>query len=334
MIHKKVVLILIFAFILMLPSCTKKQVEEKEVTLVMAEVNPAETIAGQMDQAFKQKVEELSDGKIKIDLQCSGILGDIDSLMQMATKGGSSVDILRVSPQNLVPYGCEKTIMLSIPYTFSSKEHFWRFANSETAKELLDEPVKTGLGLKGLFFAEEGFRHFFSSVKINGVEDFAGLYVRGTNDAAMQGLIAGLKANSISVNFVDLYSSIQTGVVNVAEQPISNYLANHFYEVAPYMILDGHTIGVMEAVITLDAWNSLSPNQQNILIEAGKYAQEFCRKLSQQEEDKVRAQLVAQGATITDVKDITPWQRVCSNVIKTASAVDSKLYADILAIAK
>ena len=64
-------------------SCNEKKTEpeEKEITLVMAEVNPAETIAGQMDQAFKEKVEELSGGKIKINLQCAGILGDVDSVM-------------------------------------------------------------------------------------------------------------------------------------------------------------------------------------------------------------------------------------------------------------
>ncbi|MBQ4236517.1 MAG: C4-dicarboxylate ABC transporter substrate-binding protein, partial [Treponema sp.] len=106
-------------------SCSKKDVEDKEVTLVMAEVNPLETIAGQMDQAFKQKVEELSGGKMKIDLHCSGVLGDVDSVMSMIMNGGSSIHILRMSAQNMAPYGCNKTGLLSVPFTFSNKEHFW-----------------------------------------------------------------------------------------------------------------------------------------------------------------------------------------------------------------
>ena len=316
-----------------LASCKPKAEPEKEITLVMAEVNPAETIAGQMDQAFKQKVEELSGGKIKIDLQCSGILGDVDSVVQLTMKPGSTIHLHRMSSLTFGIYGCKKSSLLGIPYTFASKEAFWNFAKSDSAQEILDEPMEI-MGLKGLFYGEEGFRHFFSTTKITGVKDFEGLSARGTNDVAMQGLLAGLKTKSVPVNYADLYAKLQTGVISVAEQPIANYLANHFYQVAPYMILDGHTLGVMETVITMEAWNSLSEKQKNILLEAGKYASEFCRRLSQEEEDKVKAQLIKEGATITEVKDIRPWQDACADVVKKASSVDPALYEKILSFSR
>ncbi len=316
-------------------ACNKKApAEDKEITLVMAEVNPAETIAGQMDQAFKQKVEELSNGKIKIDLQCSGILGDVDSVMDLMMKPNSTIQIHRMSAVNMAMYGCKKSSLLSIPFTFSSKEHFWRLATSDAAEDILNEPVAVGLGLRGLFFGEEGFRHFFSTKKIEKVEDFMGLKVRGTNDKAMQGLIAGVKASSIPVNYADLYVALQTGIIDAAEQPIANYLANHFNTVAPYMIFDGHTLGVMETVITEECWQTLSEKQQNILIEAGKYASDFCRKLSQTEEDKVKAGLLAEGAILTDVDDIRPWQKACAAVIEEGAAVDPDFYQTILSYAE
>ena len=314
-------------------SCKKGTVEEKEITLVMAEVNPAETIAGQMDQAFKQKVEELSGGKIKIDLQCSGILGDVDSVVSLMLKPHSTIHIHRMSAVNMASYGCSQSSLLGIPYTFASKEAFWEFTKSDIAQEILDEPVEI-MGMKGLFYGEEGFRHFFSTTKITGVKDFEGLSARGTNDVAMQGLLAGLKTKSVPVNYADLYAKLQTGVISVAEQPIANYLANHFYQVAPYMILDGHTLGVMETIITMEAWNSLSEKQKNILLEAGKYASEFCRRLSQEEEDKVKAQLIKEGATITEVKDIRPWKAACADVVKEASSVDPALYEKMLSFSR
>ena len=313
-------------------SCNKNKAEDKEITLVMAEVNPPETIAGQMDQAFKQKVEELSGGKIKIDLQCSGTLGDVDSVMELMMKPNSTIQIHRMSAVNMAMYGCKKSSLLSIPFTFSSKEHFWSFANSDAAKGILDEP--SHIALKGLFFGEEGFRHFFSTKKIEKPADFEGLNVRGTNDKAMQGLLRGLRAKSVPVNYADVYSALQTGLIDAAEQPIANYLANHFHNIAPYMVLDGHTLGVMETVITLECWNSLSQKQQDILLEAGKYASDFCRKLSQTEEDKVKAQLVAEGATIFEVSDVKPWQDACSDVIADGAAVDSAFYKEILSYAK
>ncbi len=317
-------------------SCNEKKTVpgEKEITLVMAEVNPEDTIAGQMDKAFKEKVEELSAGKIKIDLQCAGILGDVDSVMKLMMKPNSTIQIHRMSAVNMAIYGCKNSSLLSVPFTFSSKEHFWKFAESDAAARILEEPVEIGLGIKGLFFGEEGFRHFFSTKKIEKVEDFEGLNVRGTNDKAMQGLLKGLKANSIPVNYTDLYGALQTGTIDAAEQPIANYLSNHFYSVCPYMILDGHTLGVMETVITLECWNSLTLNQQKILVEAGKYASKFCQQLSKTQEDKIKEQLTKEGAVITEVKDIKPWQKACEVVIKEGAAVNSDLYAQILDYAK
>ena len=335
MLKKVTRLILTIIFVFSTISCNKKHASHiEEITLVMAEVNPAESIAGQMDQAFKEKVEELSDGKIKINLQCSGILGDVDSVMDLMMKPNSTIHIHRMSAVNMAMYGCKKSSLLSIPFTFSSKEHFWRFANSELGQEILEEPIETGLGLRGLFFGEEGFRHFFSTKKIETIEDFAGLNVRATNDKAMQGVLKGLKAKSVPVNYADLYSALQTGVIDAAEQPIANYLTNHFNSIAPYMILDGHTLGVMEAVITEECWSSLSKKQQDILIEAGKYASDFCRKLSQTEEDKIKKALIEAGATITEVKDNESWQNACAEVIQESASVDYVLYHSILNYAR
>ena len=184
-----------------------------------------------------------------------------------------------------------------------------------------------------MLFRSEGFRHFFSTKEIKTVEDFNGLKVRGTNDKAMQGILKGLKADSISVNYVDLYGALQTGVIEAAEQPIANYLTNHFNKVAPHMILDGHTLGIMIAAITEECWQELTPGQRDILIEAGKYASEFCKKLSQTEEDTVKAQLVDEGASLVEVNDIKVWQDSCKEIIEDCAKADPALYQEILSYA-
>lgn len=97
--------------------------------------------------------------------------------------------------------------------------------------------------------------------------------------------------------------------------------------------MDGHTLGVMEPVITLEAWNSLSDRQQKILFEAGRYASEVCRRFSTSEENRIKRELVKENATITEVTDKEPWQKACERVIKDACAVDSALYEKILSCA-
>jgi len=308
----------------------KEEPAEPEITLVYAEVNPLDTIVGKTDVAFKEKVEELSGGKIKIDIQASGVLGSEGDVLDSILGGGGTVDMSRISAFALTSYGGEKSKLLSIPYTFVSREHFWKFATSDLAPEFLLEPFENGTGIRGLFYGEEGFRHFFTSKEIKSMEDLKGMKIRVSNDPIMNGMVEALGGAPTVVAFGELYSALQTGVVDAAEQPIANYKANAFPEVAPFMILDGHTLGAIQVVIADSSWAKLTTEQQDILVEAGKYASEFNRKISQEAENEVLAELKASGVTIIEVADITPWQDACKDVIATASANNKELYQQIL----
>lgn len=303
---------------------------EPEVTLVFAEVNPLDTIVGQTDLAFKEKVEELSGGKIKIDLQASGVLGSENDVLDTMLGGGGTIDMSRISAFALTPYGGEKSKLLSVPFTFVNREHFWNFATSDLAPEFLMEPYEKGTGIRGLFYGEEGFRHFFTTKEVKGIEDLKGMKLRVSNDPVMQGMVEGLGASPTVIAFGELYSALQTGVVDGAEQPIANYKSNAFPEVAPYLILDGHTLGAIQVVITDEAWNKLTEEQQNILVEAGKYASEYNRKISEEQEQKVLEELKAQGVTVVEVNDITPWQEACKKVIEENTKDQAELYQKIL----
>ena len=160
-----------------------------EVTLVMAEVNPLDTIVGQTDTKFKETVEELSGGKIKIDLQASGVLGSENDVLDTMLGGGGTIDISRISAFALTSYGAEKSVLLSIPYTFANRDHFWKFADSELAPEFLMEPHDNGLGVRGLYYGEEGFRHFFTVKEVKGLDDLKGMKLRVSNDPIMNGMV-------------------------------------------------------------------------------------------------------------------------------------------------
>ena len=295
------------------------------ITLVYAEVNPLDTIVGQTATAFKEKVEELSGGSIIIDIQHSGVLGSENDVLDTML-GGGTIDMSRISAFALTSYGGEKSKLLSVPYTFVSREHFWNFATSDLAEEFLIEPHENGSGVRGLFYGEEGFRHFFTVKEISGMEDLAGMKLRVSNDPIMNGMVQGLGANPTVVSFNELYSALQTGVVDGAEQPIANYKSNAFPEVAPNLILDGHTLGAIQVIITDEAWDSLTEEQQGILMEAGKYASEFNRKISEEAENKVLEELKADGVKVIEVTDVTPWQDACKDIIEESTKDNKELY--------
>lgn len=316
-------------------SCKKedmKKTQDEPITLVMAEVNPEDSICGLMDQAFKEKVEALSNGNIKIDLRCSGILGDEKQVMGVILGENSSIHLTRISA-SLAKYGGKKSTLLSIPYTFANADHFWKFANSELAEELLNEAYELKLGVKGLCFAEEGFRHFFCTEKISGIEDMKGKRMR-VSGQVLTDLAKSLESVPLDIPFTDVYLSLQTGKVDVAEQPISNYLKNSFHKVAPNLILDGHMLGAVQILIDSETWDSLSENQQKIFTEAAKYASNFCKNLVAETESKIIAQLKAEGVNVVEVSDITPWQTACKDMIANSAKDFPDLYSKIVNFGK
>ncbi|MBB6481243.1 TRAP transporter substrate-binding protein [Spirochaeta isovalerica] len=304
--------------------------EEKPVTLVYAEVNNLETIVGKTGLKFKEEVERLSGGTVKLDIQHSGVLGAEPDVLDAMLGGGGTIDMSRISAFALTSYGGEKSKLLSIPYTFTGREHFWKFATSELAPEFLLEPHENGTGIRGLFYGEEGFRHFFGTSPLNTMADLAGMKIRVSNDPVARGMVEGIGASPTVVSYSELYSALQSGVVDAAEQPIANYYGMSFHEVAPYMILDGHTLGAIQVIITDEAWDKLSPNQQNALVEAGKIASAYNRELSEGAENEVLKKLAAEGAVVVEVKDKGPWQAACADVIKESSASNAALYQKIL----
>ena len=303
---------------------------DPKVTLVYAEVNPLDTIVGQTGSHFKEKVEELTGGSVVVDVQASGVLGSENDVLDAILGGSTSIDISRISAFALTSYGCNKSKLLSIPFTFENRAHFWNFANSELAPEFLNEPPELGLPVRGIFYGEEGFRHFFTVKPVSGIADFKGLKLRVSNDPVMNGMVEGLGANPTVVSFGELYSALQTGVVDGAEQPIANYKSNAFPEVANNLILDGHTLGAVQAVITDNAWNKLTENQQAAIMEAAADTQAFNADLSETAENKVLDELKSSGCNVVDVPDKAPWQEACAKVISENTSDQAELYQQLL----
>ena len=303
------------------------------ITLTYAEVNPIEgTIVGDVALAFKSKVEELSGGSVLIDIQGSGVLGSEAQILDGILGGGDSVDIVRISAFALNQYGCTKSVFMSLPYVFTSEDHYWKFVASDVAKQFLAEPQEIGLPLRGLAYAEEGFRHFFFKNEVHTVEDLKNMKIRVSDDPIMTGLVSGLGANATTVSFGELYSALQSGVVDAAEQPTVNYLGNSFQEVAPYLVKDGHTLGSIEIIVADTGWNKLNDEQRGWLQEAADYAAAVCKEDVATRESQAEATLIEKGATIIEIEDKTPWVEATKQVVTDNIKGMEDIYEAIMAL--
>ncbi|MBP3855833.1 MAG: TRAP transporter substrate-binding protein [Ruminiclostridium sp.] len=299
--------------------------------LTYAEMNNLDgTVPGEMAKAFKEKVEELSGGSLIIDIQANGVLGSEDQLIDNLLGGGNITDFTRITASALTQYGCDKAALLGIPYTFVDDEHFYRFAESELAQEILLEPREIGLPIRGLCYAQEGFRNFFFKKEIKGLDDLKNLKLRVSSDPVMTGMVDDLGAYATPVAFTELYSALSSGVVDGAEQPIPNYLSNAFPEVAPNLLLDGHTLGVMQIVMAEYSWEKLSEEEQGWVEEGAKYASRVAREKVDELIDDTMAQLREKNVNIVEVEDKTPWVEACRPVIEEYTSGNRELYQRIV----
>ncbi len=312
------------------------------ITLTYAEVNPVPatleenkevgSVVSDVAWAFKTKLEELSGGEILVDLQGGAVLGSEKDVLGNILAGDASVDIVRISAFALNQYGAKKSVFLTLPFVFESEEHYWKFVKSDLAKEMLAEAKEVGQPWTGLAYGEEGYRHFFSKVDIKTIEDLKGLKIRVSDDPIMTGLLQGLGAAFTPVSFGELYSALQTGVVDAAEQPITNYLSNSFQEVAPYMLRDGHTLGTIELIATDSCFAKLSDDQKAMVQEAADYAMAECEKSVISRQEAAYDKLISLGCTINEVEDKTPWVEATKAVLEANIGDMQAVYDAIMAL--
>ena len=148
----------------------------------------------------------------------------------------------------------------------------------------------------------------------------------------MTGMVSGLGAAATTVSFGELYTSLQSGVVDAAEQPITNYLSNSFQEVAPYLLKDGHTLGTIELIATDSCFAKLSEEQQAMVQEAADYAMTVCKESVAVKQDEAQQTLIDGGCTVIEVEDKTPWQEATKAVLEENIAGMEDIYEQILAL--
>ncbi|NLW56440.1 MAG: TRAP transporter substrate-binding protein [Firmicutes bacterium] len=196
------------------------------------------------------------------------------------------------------------------------------FDRSKKFVMLLKKNIQeSGSRMVGLFYMDEGARNFFTvKAPVTKLSDIKGLKIRVQSSALMLDTIAALGANPTPIDYAELYTSLQTGVVDGAENPPASYYSNKFYEVAPYYVLDGHTFSPSVVLCSEITWNKLSKEDQQILLEAGKLTEEYNRNAIEAADQKAYADLKAAGVTITELEDPEAWQEAMAPVYKKHGA--------------
>ena len=223
-------------------------------------------------------VDRRSDGQLQIEIYADGQLGPERDLIELIQIGSLAMTKVSTAPlENFSPL----IKVFSLPYLFRDHEHFWQMANGPIGRELLDASVP--YRLKGLTYFDAGARSFYISKKRNKVvrhpDDLDGLSIRVQRSRTAVRLVELLGAKPIPIPFGELYTALDTGTVDGAENNPPSLYTTRQYEVTAAYTLNEHTIVPDILIIGVDTWNRLSPEEQGWLQASADAASVHQRKL-------------------------------------------------------
>jgi tripartite ATP-independent transporter DctP family solute receptor len=240
-------------------------------------------------------LEKISDGKMQLEIYPNSQLGTERECLELLQFG--SLDMTKVSAgimENFAP----KMKIFGLPFLFRDREHSFNVLDGPIGKQLLSEGEQ--FWLKGLGYYDAGSRSFYTKEKsINTPEDLAGLKIRVMESVTAMDMVRSLGSSPTPISWGELYTSLQQGVVDGAENnPPSFYLSRH-YEVCKYYSLDEHTMLPDVLIIGTQIWNRLSKQEQKWLQQAVDSSVIYQRKLWKEAETEALAEVQKAGVTVT-----------------------------------
>jgi tripartite ATP-independent transporter DctP family solute receptor len=228
-----------------------------------------------------QRVSEISNGRMRVEIYPNEQLGNEKECIEALQLGYLAMTKTSAAPlEGFVP----RLQIFGIPYLFRDGEHFWKVANGPIGKELL--LAGQTKRLRGLCYYDAGSRSFYAQKEIRSPADLAGLKVRVQNSVMAMKLIKAMGGSPTPVPWGELYTALDQGVVDAAENNPPSFRTSNHYQICRYYILDEHTRVPDILVISNRVWQKLPGEYQQILQQAVDESVEYQRKIWAEAEDE------------------------------------------------
>ena len=257
-----------------------------------------------------EQLEKKSGGKMSMEVYPSEQLGSERQCLELLQIG--SLAMTKVSAavlENFVP----KIRALSIPYLFRDEAHIKKIQDGPIGREILEscEPFR----FRGLTFMDSGKRSFYTKKPVRTPDDLAGLKIRVQESATAMSMVRNLGGSPTPLAFGELYTALQQGVVDGAENNAPSFYLTRHYEVCKYYTLDEHTAIPDMLLISTTVWNSLSSEEQQWVQEAADEAKVRQRELWKQSDQESLDAVKAAGVEII-IPDKKPFQEKVAPMVE------------------
>jgi tripartite ATP-independent transporter DctP family solute receptor len=217
---------------------------------------------------FSAKLKELSKGTMLIDQYPGAQLGQESQILQLVRSG--DIDFAIVSSANTSTISPQAGVM-SLHFLFRNEDHNIKALGDqkvfEAIRDMIDDTVQ---GIHAIALGTQGFRHMYGKKEVHKVEDIKGYKVRVQATATEDTMFAAYGAQTVHMPFGSVYTSLQTGVVDFAENAVNVYLINKHYEVAPVLSMTEHEANNAIMWISDKLWQSLNAEQKQWVMTAAR----------------------------------------------------------------
>lgn len=251
-------------------------------------------------EKFKELVEERTDGAYQIEIYPNGTLGDERALLESMQQNTIEMGIITSGP--FVNFAPEMGV-LDMPFLFASNEEAYKVLDGEVGKELLT--TLEAADLKGLAYAERGFRNLTNSVRpVHSAADLAGLKLRIMENEVFQRTFDALGANAQPMAWSETLTALQQSTIEGEENPVNVIFSYKLWESQKYVTMTRHAYSTAIITMSLDYYNNLPADVQQIFTDAAQEAAEFERAwVAENEEGQMQA-LLDNGMEVDQEPDL------------------------------
>ncbi len=274
-----------------------------EVTLRSSDTHPDGYPTVEAVKYIGKVIQEKTNGRLCLEVYFNAQLGEEKDTIEQTQFGVIDMNRISLGPfNNIIP----ETQVPSLPYIFRSVDHMHHVMDGPIGQQILD--AFTAHDLIGLAFYDGGSRSFYNSKHpIKSIEDMKGLKFRVMQSDIFVSMVAALGATATPMPYGEVYSAIQTGVIDGAENNWPSLDTSHHYEVAKYYTLDEHLIVPEVLVLSKKTWEKLSADDQALIKQTAKDSVEVMRTLWFAQEKASEEKIRAAGNEIVDKIDKQPF---------------------------
>ena len=280
------------------------QVASAEIILRLAENQPESNPVTVAMHHFADLVKQYTNGEVIVQVFSGAQLGQEPETIEQAQAG--IIDLARVNSVVLANVSPSMGVF-TLPYIFAGWDHKYKVLDGDIGTEVLNDLEK--VGLIGFGYMDAGSRSFYTvdGKPISKIEDLQGMKIRVQPAPISIRMMELLGAVPTPMNYGEVYSSLQTGVIDGAENDYVSYHTSAHYEVAPNYVEDAHLSPPALLLMNKAKFDSLSPEQQEAIRQAGMETALYERQIMRDANEKARKTVEEGGATVAEI-DNAPFQ--------------------------